>query len=797
MDYAENQGYRDLLECTDYALANLYYGERYKLREVWIDAFAHCVGMNDSLTLSPEYAVSISIPMQWNKHLSNTQLQSRLTKALITRAYLEVDVHLDRVSAALSKFLDEDLSSTYLGLTPAVRSHLNRFRRFLHSFYVEKFGYWPPPRGSSFPKALYKSMYYDFKSLYDYLVDTDSTTDISLQKPASGGLCVLQNVVNFDKRHNFTAQPHPLPLLPTYSPPSKRSDPQKALRQLTLASQHNKTHQMHTMNAALAVATNSLKKDVASSRIVQAYMQFEKAHALDTSQREEKITAVDARKVRWLLIYGTLQYLVSALRAPKEVRDPETPDYPLCCLVAKQSTWAGEVKVATPSASVSVTVPQALEDYLSESQGSPCTIQPDCHREDYFSSAPVTRRGSVEMPAPLKVSNPTRAGSIRSFGPLSLSARSSRRNSLVLKPTQHCAIIVHGYGNGLNETTLPEPSQEDPRPVSSVYSEQSTTSILPDGAGPETSWLRSRTPSAPHTRNPSATEESTVSRPRSPLLDSTQLDATAGFAPLSGLNKITEPPSRSDSTSSTCSSIWSEGVSATSSKSSADGENSTFPKASPAEHSGLLGGLVSVSSIPTESPRTRSMTKASIPQSHIHPLLRNPSRQSGFHLRFNYQSSKTTPPSPSIDAAESCIGMALSAPPSPPIRAFSDLQVAPCSPIESSSYPSHEKRPHLPARSITIDSPPTFTSPSAKQGRGTDVLSALTAPTSEAWEQYKAAIAQQESRAGSSGSDSCPPPITRTSHALKVPSFRLAVKLGSDEEQSKKKERRLSSFWRR
>lgn len=58
LEYADNQGYRDLVECTDYALANLYFAERYKLREVWIDAFAHCVGMSDSLTLSPEYAVS-------------------------------------------------------------------------------------------------------------------------------------------------------------------------------------------------------------------------------------------------------------------------------------------------------------------------------------------------------------------------------------------------------------------------------------------------------------------------------------------------------------------------------------------------------------------------------------------------------------------------------------------------------------------------------------------------------------------------------------------------------------------
>jgi hypothetical protein len=57
LDYAENQGYRDLVECTDYSLAMLYYAEHYKLRDVWIDAFAHCVGMNDTLSLSPEFEV--------------------------------------------------------------------------------------------------------------------------------------------------------------------------------------------------------------------------------------------------------------------------------------------------------------------------------------------------------------------------------------------------------------------------------------------------------------------------------------------------------------------------------------------------------------------------------------------------------------------------------------------------------------------------------------------------------------------------------------------------------------------
>jgi hypothetical protein len=57
LQYTEDQGYRDFAECTDYALASLFYAETYKLRPAWIDAFAHCVGMNESLSLSPEYAV--------------------------------------------------------------------------------------------------------------------------------------------------------------------------------------------------------------------------------------------------------------------------------------------------------------------------------------------------------------------------------------------------------------------------------------------------------------------------------------------------------------------------------------------------------------------------------------------------------------------------------------------------------------------------------------------------------------------------------------------------------------------
>jgi hypothetical protein len=58
LSFIDSQGYRAFVDCPDYALSMLYYAEHYKLRDVWIDAFAHCVGMNESIAASSEFAVS-------------------------------------------------------------------------------------------------------------------------------------------------------------------------------------------------------------------------------------------------------------------------------------------------------------------------------------------------------------------------------------------------------------------------------------------------------------------------------------------------------------------------------------------------------------------------------------------------------------------------------------------------------------------------------------------------------------------------------------------------------------------
>lgn len=55
LSYLDIQGYTDFRECPDHSLAVLQFAERLEHRELWTEAFVHCVGMNDDLVLSAEF----------------------------------------------------------------------------------------------------------------------------------------------------------------------------------------------------------------------------------------------------------------------------------------------------------------------------------------------------------------------------------------------------------------------------------------------------------------------------------------------------------------------------------------------------------------------------------------------------------------------------------------------------------------------------------------------------------------------------------------------------------------------
>jgi hypothetical protein len=59
--YLDRRGYMDFRECVDHALAALQLAESFQMEALWVNAFAHSVGMNHALHASIEFDVSYSI----------------------------------------------------------------------------------------------------------------------------------------------------------------------------------------------------------------------------------------------------------------------------------------------------------------------------------------------------------------------------------------------------------------------------------------------------------------------------------------------------------------------------------------------------------------------------------------------------------------------------------------------------------------------------------------------------------------------------------------------------------------
>jgi len=478
LDYLEEQGYLGFAENPDYAAASLYLADRACIKDIWVDAFAHCVGMRDDVESSPEAA-----------DLSNR------TKALIMRAALEMELHIIRVTKAVGSFLEEELGPEHLGISKPLRNHLDRFRSLLHSHYVNQFGYFPPESTAPWNKQIWYTIFEDFRSLYEYLADSQSSDDRSSIRGVNGGVCVIQNLHAFDKRHGYFPLPHPLPLLPeVHAQAGIAGEVQKGLRSFRLGRAESQPLQTSiSAKEALARASNTSNPGVLSNRLVQEYIRFEKA------KLEERVSVSEARKVRWILVYSVLQMLISITRAPTEVQDTETPSYPLCVLTAGSPQWM-EYATMTPTGEIQQQTAE-LEGRLSAEMDNVrrtmetdrISIHPDCeadNAEDYFTMNNSTLSRSASdvsigmIPSPLRTNSYlSRTASLRSgMNSLQRSVvgsfsrrNSTRRLSLAaapapepIKESPFREIVVASYGNGLedsNETNRLHEEESEPIPI--------------------------------------------------------------------------------------------------------------------------------------------------------------------------------------------------------------------------------------------------------------------------------------------------------------------------------------------
>lgn len=363
-----------------------------------------------------------------------------------------MDLRLERAGTSLSNFLENDLSGVYMGLGKEAHVHLERFRSFLHTFYISKHGYWPPTseshNGSSLPKAVYLTMYFEFRNLYEFLVDPNSGIAIQDNKPVDGGICVYQNILAFDKRNKYTSLSHPLPLVPKL--PAQLTH-RKSLGRLFGNKQAKMDRRVRAVDA-LSAATNSQGDEVMSCSLVREYLRFEKSW---TIKEDENVSCADARKVRWILVYAILQTLISVTRAPQEVRDTEGVMYPLCCQTGGTPPWGtGSKRQVKPTL-------QPLRTSFGESI---LELGPDMDM-DVVSARPsplnVAPTKSNSFSLPRKISIPSNIF-VRSPQPIRVSS------SEILNPNKYDDVSPIGTCNNspISHGRISPPDQKNVSPVS-------------------------------------------------------------------------------------------------------------------------------------------------------------------------------------------------------------------------------------------------------------------------------------------------------------------------------------------
>ncbi len=325
-----------------------------------------------------------------------------------------MDLRLERAGASLGHFLENDLSGA-LGLGKEAQLHLERFRSFLHTFYVGQVGYWPPTpfegNSSAFPKDVYRSMYCDFRDLYMYLCDPTSGTSIQDNKPVDGGICVYQNIVAFDNKHKYASLPHPLPLIPK-APASV--DNHSTFSRL-FGGKRVDAGRRRAASEALCAASNPRDDGIMNCGLVREYTRFEKQW---TMSEHSTVSCADARKVRWILVYAILQILISVTRAPQEVRDTEGVSYALCCQIAGTPPWKTSEKKKTRPALAHIKTTSLSErllelgpdmDILSAKPAPLVVPQKSTKRSSWTPSPPrklsIIQNISLKSPKPIRTAS--------------------------------------------------------------------------------------------------------------------------------------------------------------------------------------------------------------------------------------------------------------------------------------------------------------------------------------------------------------------------------------------------------
>lgn len=334
------------------------------VESLWREGFIHCTGMLARLEGGGE----------WREI-------SPITKALIDRASLEIQVRVAQADQRLSNFNFTDMWPTTSSAVPHARIAFDKFQKFLVKHYQARFGSWPPhtPDGR-FSRMLYVQLQRDFSALYDYLVDRDvswSHSNAQTHHPRQfpGGMSRPNNTVvgkklvnpkiphwraddddlqitdiliTFDDKQNHPHIPHPFPLVPPSMAPGPKLKATTAGRFFQGARRGSVTNTPTLSFMASAAAEKAAALSLSESTNIESLLTSSVSNELvDAFAKHEKsvspaeVDPHDARKGRWILIYGILQTLATVTVDAPGIRHTDGVDYFLCAKLRGTPPWKG------------------------------------------------------------------------------------------------------------------------------------------------------------------------------------------------------------------------------------------------------------------------------------------------------------------------------------------------------------------------------------------------------------------------------------------------------------------------
>ncbi|KAI4158608.1 MAG: hypothetical protein LQ342_007260 [Letrouitia transgressa] len=336
-DYVVRHKFDDVRNNPSYAASLLAFSETQgvRWREGYIEAFVHCVGMlNMGLQTIPEW-----------------RYITPHTKMYLTNANMEIEQRIHRAQGWLLSFDFNEMWPTSSAPQSVARGCFDRLRKWLCKYYENAFLHWPPTNDQTWlTRDMVLRLKNDFHGLYDYLVDRDIIFDGTQYRPGQKWSIISKSgqgfkadtfdlpltdiLVGFDNRNQFPHIPHPYCITPTSVPAHSKPKSSFTLKKPSSPSDLLAQSRRKALSYAEASNVYTLRDQYMHTDLVTNFIRFEQSDMVDS------LDPFEARRGRWVLIYGILQVLATVSVDSPNLRYKEGAQYHLSPQMKGVVPWA-------------------------------------------------------------------------------------------------------------------------------------------------------------------------------------------------------------------------------------------------------------------------------------------------------------------------------------------------------------------------------------------------------------------------------------------------------------------------